>query len=106
VSSAATITPFVGVLPGRPQLIANPHEVELVLTPTLDELLVPGCYHGERWDIGDGDLRDIHFFDVPGDTVWGATARMLRDLFDLLLPAPAKLVAGRTSPAGPVTWND
>ncbi|MEY4391865.1 MAG: hypothetical protein RLZZ544_574, partial [Actinomycetota bacterium] len=27
---------------------------------------------------------DIHFFEIEGDTVWGATGRMLHQLLDIL----------------------
>lgn len=89
VSSAAAITPFVGLLAAPPVLTLNTHEVGRVLTPTLAELLAPGVYHEEWWAAEDGTERDVHFFDLPGDTVWGATARLLRDLIDVVLgPQP------------------
>ena len=39
VTSRSYIVPFVGVLPGRPDLTANPAEVELVVHAPLSELL-------------------------------------------------------------------
>ncbi len=84
VSSRAAITPFIGVLAERPVLRPNPTEVARAFGVALVDLMAPGCYHEERWDTGDGVERPIHFFDLPGDTVWGATARMLVDLIDLV----------------------
>jgi len=78
-SSGALIQPFVGFLPGRPLLRANPNEVELAFDVALAELLADGIHRSERWAFGDV-RRDIHFFDLPGDIVWGATARMLWEL--------------------------
>lgn len=86
-SSSSLITPFVGVLPGRPQLRRNAAEVARVFTVTLAELVAPGTYHEEIWE-REGGAFGVHFFEVPGETVWGATARMLRDLLDRVLPAP------------------
>jgi len=78
-SSGALITPFVGVLPGRPPLRVNAAEVERAFDVALADLLAPGVYHAERWEIG-GAARNLHFFDLPGDIVWGATGRMLWEL--------------------------
>jgi len=78
-SSAALINPFIGVLPRRPVLRANPAEVERVFDVALSELLAEGVHRTERWEIG-GVFRDMHFFDLPGDIVWGATGRLLWEL--------------------------
>lgn len=76
-SSGAWITPFVGVLDARPSLVASPAEVELVFDVALADLLADGVYRQELW----GD-HDVYFFELDHDTVWGATARMLRELLE------------------------
>jgi 8-oxo-dGTP pyrophosphatase MutT (NUDIX family) len=87
ISSGAAIVPFVGILPGRPAaLVANPDEVELVLTVPFSELLRHGTFHEEVWSLFGSD-REMVFFDVVGDTIWGATARMLYGLIGLVLSA-------------------
>lgn len=92
-SSRAVIRPFVGVLPGRPVLVANADEVDRVFTVALGDLMAPGVYHEERWDAPDRDGRvpgwSVHFFELRGETIWGATARMLRDLLDIVVPPVA-----------------
>ena len=45
----------------------------------LSELLDPATFREERWDIF-GTERPMWFFELEGDTVWGATAAMLRQL--------------------------
>lgn len=82
VTSRSFIVPFVGVLPGRPALEPNPAEVELILHVPLDELLLDGVYREERWGLPPLD-RPIYFFEIAGDTIWGATAHMLRNLLAL-----------------------
>ncbi|WP_208026722.1 NUDIX hydrolase [Rhabdothermincola sediminis] len=82
VTSRSFIVPFVGVLPGRPTLEPNPAEVELILHVPLDELLLDGVYREERWGLPPLD-RPIYFFEIVGDTIWGATAHMLRNLLAL-----------------------
>lgn len=88
LTSRAAITPFVGILPGRPVLHINRDEVERALMVPVSELWAPGVYHEELWPM-DGGSHPVHFFDLVGDTVWGATARMLRELLDLLWLASA-----------------
>jgi 8-oxo-dGTP pyrophosphatase MutT (NUDIX family) len=83
VTSASFIVPYVGILPGRPELVPNPHEVELVLHVPLAELLAEGVYHAERWGLAPLD-RELAFFELVGDTVWGATGAMLRNLLTLV----------------------
>lgn len=80
VSSASTIVPFVGLLPdGVPDLTPSPDEVDAIVHVPLAEFLEPGVYRSELWR-WDGAERVIHFFELDGDTVWGATASMLVDL--------------------------
>ncbi len=82
ITSGSFIVPYVGALPGRPELVASPAEVEAVLHVRLAELLDPGVYREERWPLF-GTVRPIFFFELQGDTVWGATAAMLRQLLGL-----------------------
>lgn len=86
VMNPSPITPFVGFLPGRPRLVPNPSEVERAFTVPLGELIRPDVFREELWTFPDGTERPMHFFELIGDTVWGATARMLVELLDLVLP--------------------
>ncbi len=85
VTSRSAIRPFVGVLGRRPELRPNAAEVDRAFTVRLAELVLPGTYHDELWPPLD---TPIHFFDIPGETIWGATARMLRELLDRVVPPP------------------
>lgn len=88
ISSGSSIIPFVGVLPGRPVLRPNPAEVERAFDVALSELADPEVYREEIWPIpGVGD-RSMYLYELDGDTVWGATARMLTELLDLVLEGP------------------
>jgi 8-oxo-dGTP pyrophosphatase MutT (NUDIX family) len=82
----APIVPFVGALPGRPELHPNPAEVDRAFTVSLTELTDRDVYREELWTTADGVERPMYFFELIGDTVWGATARMLRELLDLVIP--------------------
>ena len=93
-SSGATITPVVGLLPARPVLVPNPAEVEHVFDVALAELAADDVFREERWHVPGRpvtpftDAEDwfpVWFFELPDDTVWGATARMLVELLRLVL---------------------
>ena len=92
ISSRSFIVPFVGALPARPDLTPNPNEVDHVLFVPLSELLLEEVYREELWGIGPVN-RSIYFFELVGDTVWGATAHMLHEFLDA--------VTGRTAPPAP-----
>lgn len=79
VTSGSFIVPYVGILEGEPTLRPNPTEVDAILKVPLHELLEPENYREERWPIYQLD-HPIYFFELVGDTVWGATAAMLRQL--------------------------
>jgi 8-oxo-dGTP pyrophosphatase MutT (NUDIX family) len=94
VTSRSFIVPFVGLLDDVPVLEPNPSEVDAVLHVPVRELLLDEVYREERWAFrtpppwvppelvaaGKPTERSIFFFELVGDTVWGATAAMLRHL--------------------------
>jgi 8-oxo-dGTP pyrophosphatase MutT (NUDIX family) len=82
MTSNSFIVPYVGLLPGRPALTPSPAEVDAVLLVPLAELLAPHVFREERWHLF-GSERSIYFFELHGDTVWGATAAMVRQLLGL-----------------------
>jgi 8-oxo-dGTP pyrophosphatase MutT (NUDIX family) len=82
-SPADRFAPFVGVLAGRPTTEPNPHEVEAVLHVPLAELADPDVFREEVWTFPGGRVQPITFFELVGDTVWGATAALLRQLLGI-----------------------
>jgi len=102
VSARFALAPFVGLLGAPPVLIPHPREVAAVFDVAIDELLDPAVFREERWDVpvdmlvGVGPDRAIHFFELAGETVWGATARILTGFLTHLT---SFLAAG---PSGPV----
>lgn len=83
VTRKAYIVPVVGLIHGRPELERNPAEVDAVLHVPLSELMSPEVFREERWGHGESS-RPVYFFELVGDTVWGATAALLRQLLALL----------------------
>ncbi len=89
-SSGASIVPVVGLLNAPPTgLVAEPGEVDAILSVTLAELAEPAYFREEIWRFPDGQDRSINFYEVVGDTIWGATARMLRQLLAMVLGVDA-----------------
>jgi 8-oxo-dGTP pyrophosphatase MutT (NUDIX family) len=85
VASRFTIRPFVGLLPARPVLQRDRREVVAIFDVALSELLADEAYREEQWDgrapsPGSDFALSVHFFELPGETVWGATARILTSL--------------------------
>ena len=93
VSSNTVMTPVVATLEGRPTLAASPAEVDRIFDVALCDLAADGVFHEEWWSapanteiegLPDGEFP-VWFFEVAGETVWGATARTLVELLCLVL---------------------
>ena len=95
ISRRSHIMPFVGILDRRPVLDPNPHEVELAFDVALADLAADEVFTEELWSMNDRPERPVYFFDLPHDIVWGATARILHELLELVV------LSGRTGPPPP-----
>lgn len=84
LSSRFAIVPFVGVISGPVTYRPDPNEVAKVLEVPVSELLADGVHREERWGTGTAD-RPVHFFELEGETVWGATAGMLFSFLERLV---------------------
>ena len=78
VSYKRMVVPIVGRLPGVPDLQADPNEVDRILTPDVDDFRDASAWRTEDWN-----GRTVYFFEVDGEVLWGATARMVRQLIGL-----------------------
>jgi 8-oxo-dGTP pyrophosphatase MutT (NUDIX family) len=106
MASGATIFPFVGALSHRPALRPSPLEVELAFDVALADLAAEGTYREEQWALPELGDRAVHFFELPEDTVWGATARILHELLGAVLSAaPAGGLAGPAPGPGSPAWQ-
>ena len=72
------VVPVVGRLDGVPDLVPDPNEVDRILTPSIRLLEDESRWRSEQWN-----GRAVYFFDIDGDVLWGATARMVRHLLGL-----------------------
>ena len=81
-ASFSLVQPIVAYLAAPPVLVASPDEVEAILHVPIAELISDGVYRQEEW-FWNGEWRAMHFYDLVGDTVWGATALMLHNLLEV-----------------------
>ncbi len=101
LSSNTVMTPVVAALAARPAVDPNPGEVDRVFDVALADLATDGVFHEERWAVPGrpgapgypDDEFPVWFFDLAGETIWGATARTLVELVSAVLEVspPASL---------------
>lgn len=84
--SGILIVPFVGVLDRDPRYTPNAAEIAEVLEFPLADLAAAGH---EREFERNGFRFTTHAFDMDGNLIWGATARILWSFLDLLGPVLA-----------------
>ena len=79
--SGILILPFVGLLQDRPVIVPNPAEIAAVLEFPVSRLL-----EAEReveWHL-DGGRWKGWVYEIDGNTVWGATGKIVRELLDVI----------------------
>ena len=83
----SAIWPVIGFLDERPVMVTDPAEVDRAFTVSLTDLLMEGTFLEERWrrleprpGADDDGYFPIYFYRVPGDLIWGATARVVTEL--------------------------
>ncbi|MCB1257604.1 MAG: CoA pyrophosphatase [Microthrixaceae bacterium] len=83
VTRRAYIVPVVGLLDGPPSGPVNAAEVDKELHVPVTELLRPDVFREELWGTSEFN-RPVYFFELYGDTVWGATAALLRQFLAMV----------------------
>ena len=91
-ASGSAIFPIVGTLAERPTFVIQPSEVDRAFSVALSDLVADGAFLEERWRRPEprpgADAEGffpLQFFRVPDDVIWGATARVLRELLSIVL---------------------
>ena len=79
------LAPFIAYATERPEFRPAPAEVDEVIELPLVTLLDPATRAEETWELA-GSSRQVHFFRYGEHKIWGATARVLSKLVDLLAP--------------------
>jgi 8-oxo-dGTP pyrophosphatase MutT (NUDIX family) len=79
--TAFVITPFVGIITEPVEYSPSACEVETVLEVPVSFFLDPTHLRVEQWEER-GRVREILFWDYGEHTIWGASARILKNLLD------------------------
>jgi 8-oxo-dGTP pyrophosphatase MutT (NUDIX family) len=105
VATNFVITPWVGVIrqpvPWRP----DGAEIERVIEVPFAALSGPRGMRTEEWE-RDGVRRPVYFFDYGGDTIWGATARIVKHYLDIVVGGREGGVDERLTPSPAATPRD
>lgn len=81
--SSFRLTPWVGRVPYPFPYAPHAQEVEEIIVVPLRELSAPGA-HRTQEVVAYGIPHEVHFYDVKGQVIWGATARVVTQLLQLL----------------------
>lgn len=79
------VNPFIFFLEEEPEFVPDPREVESIFTFDIFELKREDIIKRTDIQLSNGFKRkDIPYFDIEGNIVWGATALMLAELRAIL----------------------
>ena len=81
------VTPVVGFVPPGLPLVPSPDEVAEVFETPFGFLMDPSNYERRFYDMPDGQRRHFYAASWENQLIWGATAGMLRALYDRLYGA-------------------
>jgi 8-oxo-dGTP pyrophosphatase MutT (NUDIX family) len=73
------IVPVVARIDRPDELIPDPAEVDVIIEPTLEEML-----DEDRWVTSDWMGHTLWFYEFEEGTLWGATAFMMREFLEYL----------------------
>ena len=96
VSSNFVVTPFVAMIPYPYHFVVSSEEIDELIEVPLSSLLDTGNFHEEPTN----DIIPTCSYVYKGQVVWGATARILRQLLSLL-PGQSELASAVTSTGHP-----
>jgi 8-oxo-dGTP pyrophosphatase MutT (NUDIX family) len=77
------IVPFVGAIPADLALRPSPEEIAELIEVPVRALLAPSLPRVEMWNVMEKE-REVYFYDYGAHVIWGATARILKDLLAIL----------------------
>ena len=86
--SGFVVRPFVAEIPHPYEFVHDDAEVDHVFSPPL-ELFADASNRREEVRERDGVSYPLYYYDVDGNIVWGATARMLVNLVGIIEAASA-----------------
>ena len=83
VASDFCISPFVGLIPYPYPFKINRHEIEEIIEVPLSTFMDESKFRQEL-QMRNGESLQVYFYQHDEHTIWGATARILKQLMDLI----------------------
>lgn len=77
------ITPVVGFVPAPFSLCPNPREIDEILEIPVEQFLNPRIFRKEEQMEFQGQPYPVYYFSLPEVTVWGATAKILKQFLTI-----------------------
>lgn len=84
VASHFVVSPFVGYITYPYRFKPSSIEIAEIMELPLDALRDPVNWKVEERTMEDGTTGEVYFVEVEGSIVWGATAKILKQLVDLI----------------------
>lgn len=84
VPSNFIVSPIVAVTRSVPTFVPDPVEVERIIIGEISLLLPEESIMKKEIVVGDGYRLMAPYFDIQGETVWGATAMILSEFSEVL----------------------
>ena len=78
-----TVTPFVAVIPCPYRFQKNADEVADILEAPIEALMKTGRVNSNGENLN-GESLESYIYDYNGNIIWGATARILKKLLDII----------------------
>jgi len=82
-TSNYTVTPFVAVIPCPYRFQKNVDEVADILEVPIEALMKNGRVNSNGENLN-GESLESYIYDYNGNVIWGATARILKKLLDII----------------------
>ena len=85
------VVPTVSFLEEKPEFVMDTHEVKELIETPLSLLFSPHNVKHKDLKVGNATIKNVPYFDVFGQVVWGATAMMLSEFITVVRESGANL---------------
>ena len=83
MTSNYIVTPFVAAIPWPYRFVKNSNEVDEIIEVPIRDLLAKGCLRPNT-EVLNGKGTDSYAYHYQGRVIWGATARILNKLLEII----------------------
>jgi len=85
-STQYRITPFVCTIPYPYNFVVNKEEIAHLVEVPLSMFLKPELREIKQFTVFKNNVVDVYYYHIGPEPIWGATARIVRHLLDLINP--------------------